>query len=927
MKAKSHIDSNFLLLMADHVFQHETARALMGQRLAPGEVILAVDRRINGVFDLDDATKVRCDGNLIVEIGKNLASYNALDTGMFLCSPALFDELEAVRSNGDCSLSDGMRELAGHRKLRAWQIGDSQWHDLDTPEALAHAELVFAEPVSPEVFGGAWLMSKSLPVRSASAVLGILLLVYLVCHTGPANLWENVRTLGWGLGLIVALGGLAHIVKTVAWRLTLLDERRQVSFAKLFGLRLASEAAGQLGVLGQAFGETLRVSFLNSTIPLASRIRSVALDRVLFIVSGALVTVSGLTVLPGVAPLPHKLAICAEVFLVAFLAALILAGVAAWNRWEVLSGAARLLRFDRPIIASVERELLDFCHRAPTAFCMSFGLNIICQFLAVLEVYLTLRLMGFHISILQALAAEAMTKLINMMGALTPGNVGLYEGGNMLIARLFGLSAVAGLTVALARRFRALFWAIIGGLWFFVLSKSGTLGLPKAENQRLPGAHDHVAIILGNNAQGYTRFGAPLPHVGALSVLLRAVLLARKAGASRIIVATGRLSAPGLKRDLLGTGRVPDGVEWIEPEPGEAAISSLLGRLSDMERRRLAIIDGETVYHPSLYRLLAEWNGPDGVLEVTDGERPVGLYALSSEVTADLANRVPPGIENLLELHTWLNSTYRIEGKPIEADHWQPVLNSEHRILAEKKLDSWIIKSTDGRFARLNRKVSIPISRELLRFPITPNMVSLFTLGVGLLSGVFFALGGYWNMLSGAALSLLASMLDGCDGEIARLKLLESDFGCWLDTLCDYLSYLFLYAGIAIGLARTSGNKVYLGLCILLFFGAILVFTISGLQRRQLTNGRPEKLLEIWQKKAESRRSNPLLYVARHTEFLMRRCFLPYAIVCFAALNILNVAFILSVVGVNVAWILALYSYWTFAPAKQARTAATPVTA
>ena len=60
---------------------------------------------------------------------------------------------------------------------------------------------------------------------------------------------------------------------------------------------------------------------------------------------------------------------------------------------------------------------------------MSFGLNIVFQFLAVLEVYLTLRFTGFHIGMLTPLAAEALTKLINTLGALIPGNVGLYEGG------------------------------------------------------------------------------------------------------------------------------------------------------------------------------------------------------------------------------------------------------------------------------------------------------------------------------------------------------------------------------------------------------------------------------------------------------------------------------------------------------------------
>ena len=71
-------------------------------------------------------------------------------------------------------------------------------------------------------------------------------------------------------------------------------------------------------------------------------------------------------------------------------------------------------------------------------------------------------------------------------------------------------------------------------------------------------------------------------------------------------------------------------------------------------------------------------------------------------------------------------------------------------------------------------------------------MVSLFTLGVSFLAGVYFALGGYWNMLLGAILSVFASILDGCDGEVARLKLQESDFGCWLETICDQ-PLLFVY--------------------------------------------------------------------------------------------------------------------------------------
>jgi 1L-myo-inositol 1-phosphate cytidylyltransferase len=143
LKAKDEIHENFLLLMADHIFEPEAAQVLLKQALGPDEVILGVDPNIDRIFDLDDATKVRRDGDRIVDIGKEIAHYDALDTGMFLCSPSLFDRLESAAKDGNCSLSDGMRQLANERCLRALEIGDAQWQDLDTPEALAYAEDVF----------------------------------------------------------------------------------------------------------------------------------------------------------------------------------------------------------------------------------------------------------------------------------------------------------------------------------------------------------------------------------------------------------------------------------------------------------------------------------------------------------------------------------------------------------------------------------------------------------------------------------------------------------------------------------------------------------------------------------------------------------------------------------------------------------------
>lgn len=143
LKANRYLEGSFLLLMADHIFEPATARALLRQPLREGDVILAVDSKLDRIFDLDDATKVRREGNHIVEIGKQITAYDGYDTGMFLCSTQVFDALESAQKDGNCSLSDGMRLLGKAGSLRAFDIGEASWQDVDTPEALTHAEGIF----------------------------------------------------------------------------------------------------------------------------------------------------------------------------------------------------------------------------------------------------------------------------------------------------------------------------------------------------------------------------------------------------------------------------------------------------------------------------------------------------------------------------------------------------------------------------------------------------------------------------------------------------------------------------------------------------------------------------------------------------------------------------------------------------------------
>jgi len=330
-------------------------------------------------------------------------------------------------------------------------------------------------------------MSSAVPksrlaLRFLAGSLGVLLFAYLVHRAGPHKLLECMAALGWGLVLVLAWGGVPHLVKTWAWRVTLRDEKRQVSFSRMLGLRLASEAVGQLGGLGQVFGEGLRVSWLGAAIPRASGIASVAIDRAFFILGGALVSIAGLLAVLIVLPLPHKLALCARIFVFALLGVILLSAIAVKKRWPILSRPAQILgRFryfrgwierESDLIHSVEHNLFAFYHDAPGPFWASFALNLACHAVAVFEVCLILWLMGAKVSLFGGLAIESLTKLVNAAGTFNPGNLGLYEAGNMLIVKLIGLAGAAGLTLAFTRRLRALFWAAVGGLCLAVLNKA-----------------------------------------------------------------------------------------------------------------------------------------------------------------------------------------------------------------------------------------------------------------------------------------------------------------------------------------------------------------------------------------------------------------------------------------------------------------------
>jgi CDP-L-myo-inositol myo-inositolphosphotransferase len=142
LKAREYLDEPFVLLMADHLFDPSIAREMMAHPPAEGEIILAVDGDIrNSLIDMDDVTRVMTEDGKIRNIGKGLTDFNGFDTGIFLCSPAIFEALEhSTEKYGDTTLSGAVRILAAVGRARAFHTGGRFWIDVDDPTALSLAE-------------------------------------------------------------------------------------------------------------------------------------------------------------------------------------------------------------------------------------------------------------------------------------------------------------------------------------------------------------------------------------------------------------------------------------------------------------------------------------------------------------------------------------------------------------------------------------------------------------------------------------------------------------------------------------------------------------------------------------------------------------------------------------------------------------------
>jgi CDP-L-myo-inositol myo-inositolphosphotransferase len=172
LKAREFFQESFILLMADHIFDYEILTKLRMATLQQDECILCVDGKKHKYLDLEDATKVIVTDGRITEIGKQLIHYNGIDTGIFLCTPAIFDALDESIANGNEGLSGGIDILANKEKMKALDVSDKYWIDVDHGKALKNAKSLLIEQLAKLTDGPiARLFNRPVSLRISALLL------------------------------------------------------------------------------------------------------------------------------------------------------------------------------------------------------------------------------------------------------------------------------------------------------------------------------------------------------------------------------------------------------------------------------------------------------------------------------------------------------------------------------------------------------------------------------------------------------------------------------------------------------------------------------------------------------------------------------------------------------------------------------------
>lgn len=301
-----------------------------------------------------------------------------------------------------------------------------------------------------------------------TALAGLALLVVVVTRVGVAEIAADVRQVGWGLLLIIAIGGLRFLLRALAWRLCL-DGPDVLSIRDAFAAVVCGDTIGNLTPLGPLVGEPAKAAFVRKRVPLGPAVTALAIENVLYTLSAAAMIAAGMIVLLVEFELPEAIR---GVGLVAIAGTALLFAIALILLWRqpaivsrALGFAPRLARHaDR--VRALEVEIYSFASRHRRALPALAAAETGFHALGVAEAYLTLWLLsGAPPGLMTAFIVETTSRLITVVFKFVPLRLGVDEAATaFLTQQILGIGARSGLSIAIVRKIRILFWAMTGGL-------------------------------------------------------------------------------------------------------------------------------------------------------------------------------------------------------------------------------------------------------------------------------------------------------------------------------------------------------------------------------------------------------------------------------------------------------------------------------
>ncbi len=329
---------------------------------------------------------------------------------------------------------------------------------------------------------------------------------------------------------------------------------------------------------------------------------------------------------------------------------------------------------------------------------------------------------------------------------------------------------------------------------------------------------DRIALIMASDQRG-------LQPVFGIPAVRRLALLLGQLGFSNIhVIGHVHPYRPALS-DLVPFAR-------FHPLEAAGGIARVLKQITIPDRADiLALKASHVLDKPTLSRLLDGRDFPETVFLEIERNRdriyltsPRRASAVLNELWNPVSNPGLPGPARHIRVR---------DGLPCVLDGSEGLKQEAEAALLSSM--AFQTSASDGFFARhISRRISRVISRRLVLSGITPNQVTVLGAMVGLAGAACFAQGGYWSGLAGSVLFLLCVIVDGVDGEIARLKLLESNFGHKLDIILDNVVHAGVFAGIGTGLYRGSGDPEYLVFLLILLVGfGLCGFTVYHFSSRE----------------------------------------------------------------------------------------------